>query len=208
MMNHIWRNAFRRISGAGALNGIPSFFISGFDLAGLVRSESVPLWEENLMLKAKSALPEKTRIQVARLLQARLADALDLMIQAKQAHWNVKGAGIFALHELFDELSADWAEYVDLIAGRIIQLGSIAEGNIRLAAKKSNLPEYPLSVSSGKEHVVALSHALAVFGELTRNSFHQANELSDADTADILAGISRGADKYLWLVQAHAQADN
>jgi len=97
---------------------------------------------------------------------------------------------------------------VDLIAERIVQLGGIAEGTIRLAAKKSKLPEYPLDISGGNEHVAALSHALAVFGELARKSIDQANELKDVDTADILTEISRGADKYLWFVEAHAQADH
>ena len=160
------------------------------------------------MHETKNDLPEKTRLQVAALLQERLADATDLMIQAKQAHWNVKGPGFIGLHELFDKIAEDSEEYVDLIAERIVQLGGIAEGTIRLTAKKSQLPEYPLNISAGKEHVEALSHALAFFGELTRKTINQANELKDANTADILTEISRGADKYLWFVEAHAQADH
>jgi starvation-inducible DNA-binding protein len=160
------------------------------------------------MHETKNDLPEKVRLQVATVLQERLADATDLMIQAKQAHWNVKGPSFIALHELFDKISEDSEEYVDLIAERIVQLGGIAEGTVRLAAKKSKLPEYPLNISGGNEHVAALSHALAVFGELARKTIGQANELNDADTADILTEISRGADKYLWFVEAHAQADH
>lgn len=160
------------------------------------------------MHETKNDLPEKIRLQVATLLQERLADATDLMIQAKQAHWNVKGPGFIGLHELFDKIAEDSEEYVDLIAERIVQLGGTAEGTIRLTAKKSQLPEYPLNISAGNEHVEALSHALAFFGELTRKTINQANELEDADTADILTEISRGADKYLWFVEAHAQADH
>jgi len=50
------------------------------------------------MHETKNDLPEKVRLQVATLLQERLADATDLMIQAKQAHWNVKGPSFIALH--------------------------------------------------------------------------------------------------------------
>jgi starvation-inducible DNA-binding protein len=104
----------------------------------------------------------------------------------------------------------EWLRTSDfrLIAERIVQLGGIAEGTIQLAAKKSKLPEYPLNISGGNEHVAALSRALAVFGELTRKSIDHASELKDADTEDILTEISRGADKYLWFVEAHAQADH
>jgi starvation-inducible DNA-binding protein len=160
------------------------------------------------MYKTGNDLPEKTRIQVTALLQDRLADSIDLMIQAKQAHWNVKGPGFIALHELFDKLAEDSEEYVDLIAERIVQLGGIAEGTIRLAAKKSSLPEYPVTIASGKEHVAALSHAISAFGKLIRQTIDHANKLKDADTADIFTEISREADKYLWFVEAHAQASN
>jgi starvation-inducible DNA-binding protein len=160
------------------------------------------------MYKTKSDLPEKTRIKVAALLQDRLADSIDLMIQAKQAHWNVKGPGFIALHELFDKFSEDSEEYVDLIAERVVQLGGIAKGTIRVAARESSLPEYPLAIASGTEHVGALSRAIATFGKLIRQTIDQANELEDADTADICTEISRGADKYLWFVEAHAQAPN
>lgn len=160
------------------------------------------------MHETKNDLPEKIRLQVATLLQERLADATDLMIQAKQAHWNVKGPSFIALHELFDKISEDSEEYVDLIAERIVQLGGVAEGTIQLAAQRSKLPEYPLNISGGSEHVAALSGTLALFGELTRKAIDQANELKDADTADILTEISRGADKYLWFVEAHAQANH
>jgi hypothetical protein len=43
--------------------------------------------------------PEATRIKMATLLNARLADGIDLILQAKQAHWNVKGPEFIALHE-------------------------------------------------------------------------------------------------------------
>ena len=39
--------------------------------------------------------------QVIELLNARQADAIDLHMQTRQAHWNVKGPNFIALHELF-----------------------------------------------------------------------------------------------------------
>jgi len=33
-----------------------------------------------------------------------LADAVDLQMQLKQAHWNVKGPHFIGLHELFDQI--------------------------------------------------------------------------------------------------------
>ena len=160
------------------------------------------------MYPTKNNLPEKVRSQVAALLQGCLVDSIDLTLQSKQAHWNVKGPSFIALHELFDKVSEDAEGYVDLIAERIVQLGGIAVGTLGPVDKKSNLPVYPVTISSGKEHVAALSHALASYGESVRKSIDQANEMKDADTADILTQISRAADKYLWFVEAHGQSVN
>ena len=49
----------------------------------------------------KNSLPEATRLEVAGLLNQRLADCIDLQAQCKQAHWNVKGPTFIALHKLF-----------------------------------------------------------------------------------------------------------
>jgi starvation-inducible DNA-binding protein len=159
------------------------------------------------MYTTKNSFPEKSRQQIITILQQNLADATDLMIQAKQAHWNVKGPSFIALHELFDKVSEDTEDYVDLMAERIVQYGGVAEGTVRVAAKRSRLPEYPLTIAQGREHVQALSQALASFGENVRNAIDQADELGDKDTADIFTEISRGVDKYLWFVEAHNQAD-
>src|SRR2546422_2089473 len=120
------------------------------------------------MFKTKNDLPEERRKQVIEILANRLADCTDLEAQAKQAHWNVKGPSFIALHELFDKVYDNVQEYADLIAERIAQLGGVAEGTVRAVAKRSRLPEYPAAIASGKEHVDALSRALAFFGETVR----------------------------------------
>ena len=159
------------------------------------------------MHKTKNDLPEKIRTQVASLLQERLAEAVDLVTHAKQAHWNVKGPNFIALHELFDKVYDNAGEYVDLIAERIMQLGGTSEGTARVVAKRSQLPEYPLTIASGREHVEALSRSLAWFGEVIRQGIDKADEIGDKDTADIFTEISRSVDKDLWFVEAHAQSE-
>jgi starvation-inducible DNA-binding protein len=159
------------------------------------------------MHKTKNDLPEKVRVQMITLLQERLAEALDLGSQAKQAHWNVKGPSFIALHELFDEVYEHVDDHVDMLAERIIQFGGVAEGTIRVAAKRSQLPEYSLTLASGKEHVEALSRSLAYFGETIRKAINQADEIGDKGTADIFTEISRSLDKDLWFVEAHGQSE-
>ena len=153
----------------------------------------------------KNSLPLSTRRQVCLLLNQRLADCVDLQTQCKQAHWNVKGAQFIALHELFDKIHSAVDEYADLIAERIVQLGGIAEGTARIAAQRSTLLDYPLTIASGERHVAALSDALSEFGRTARIGIEEMNELEDAGSADVLTEISRGVDKWLWFVEAHQQ---
>ena len=154
----------------------------------------------------KNDLPEASRLEAVGLLNQRLADCIDLQTQCKQAHWNVKGPTFIALHKLFDEIHAAVLEYVDLLAERVVQLGGVAEGTVGIVAERSALVDYPLGLSTGGEHVAALSDALAMFGRTVRLGIEEMNELDDADSADFLTEISRGVDKWLWFVEAHQQA--
>jgi starvation-inducible DNA-binding protein len=157
------------------------------------------------MYPTKNDLSEATRLEVIRLLNQRLADSIDLQTQCKQAHWNVKGPTFIALHKLFDDINEDVEAYVDLIAERVVQLGGIAEGTVGVVAERSTLVDYPIGLSTGVEHVAALSDALAMFGRTVRVGIEEMNELDDAGSADILTEISRGVDKWLWFVEAHQQ---
>jgi len=157
------------------------------------------------LYSTKNDLPEATRVEAIGLLNQRLADAVDLKTQCKQAHWNVKGPAFIALHKLFDDINGAVEEYGDLLAERVVQLGGVAEGTVGVVANRSTLLDYPLALTTGAEHVAALSDALAAFGRTTRIGIEEMNELGDADSADVLTEISRGVDKWLWFVEAHQQ---
>lgn len=44
-------------------------------------------------------------------------------------------------------------------------------------------------------------------GKLVRADIDATAKQGDADSADLLAGLSRDLDKYLWFVEPHLQAD-
>jgi starvation-inducible DNA-binding protein len=140
------------------------------------------------------------------LMNQRLATAIDLQMQMKQAHWNVKGPSFIGLHELFDRAYAEAVEHVDLIAERIVQLGGIAQGTVRRSAAATELADYPASISDGLAHVEAVARALSTFGREARAMIAEAGDLDDAGTADLFTQISRRTDKMLWFVEAHSQA--
>jgi starvation-inducible DNA-binding protein len=158
------------------------------------------------MYETENDIPKPRRLELNALMNQRLASAVDLQTQLKQAHWNVKGPNFIGLHELFDEIDEAVESYVDMIAERVVQLGGVAEGTARVAAARSQLEEYPLSAADGMAHVEAVARALSTFGREMRETINEAGELDDAGTADLFTEISRGIDKWLWFVEAHSQA--
>jgi len=155
------------------------------------------------MYETKNDMSQKTRAILIELLNARLADSVDLMHQSKEAHWNVKGPSFIALHKLFDEIVDSAEEYMDLIAERVVQLGGTAEGTIQVAVQRSTLSPYPVALSAQRDHLEVLSSALVAYGRSARRAIDESDELGDKDTADIFTEISRGIDKHLWFVEAH-----
>jgi len=99
----------------------------------------------------KNDLEESVRSKVIALLGSTLADCIDLQTQTKQAHWNIKGPEFIALHKLFDEINDGVEEYVDTIAERAVQRGGTVEGTARVVAAKSSFPEYPLTITTGRD---------------------------------------------------------
>jgi starvation-inducible DNA-binding protein len=153
-------------------------------------------------------IPAEICAQVNRLLNQSLATAIDLKTQIKCAHWNVKGENFYQLHQLFDEIATEVEEFIDLIAERITTLGGQALGTARMAAQQSELPEYPLNVIDGTDHITALADRLAIYAKSLRQNIRKTDELEDMDTNDLFVEISRAIDKRLWFLEAHLQSSS
>ncbi len=150
-------------------------------------------------------LDPQVRTQVIAVLNQSLANTIDLKTQAKQAHWNVKGANFLQLHELFDQIASQLDGYADTIAERITALGGVALGTARTAVAVSAIAEFPADITDGKDCVVALADRMAVYAKMMRQNIDKTAELGDAGTADLFTGISREVDKALWFLEAHLQ---
>jgi starvation-inducible DNA-binding protein len=176
--------------------------------AGLRQNNLRSAWSQRVenMHKTRNDLAAKVRAKSIELLNARLAGAIDLYLQTKQAHWNVKGPSFIALHELFDKLGESLEGNIDDMAERIVALGGIAEGTLGAVSARTRLEPYPLDLSEGMAHVDALADAYAVLGKAVRKGIDDAGKAGDADTSDLLTGVSRELDKSLWLLEAHRQA--
>ncbi|MEZ5283472.1 MAG: DNA starvation/stationary phase protection protein Dps [Vicinamibacterales bacterium] len=159
-------------------------------------------------LKTRNDMSLAVRTRMAALLNDRLADAIDLQLQAKQAHWNVKGPQFISLHELFDQVADTAIASADLIAERLVALGGRAEGTLQSVAGRTTLTPYTLTLLDGSDHVKELAGAIAAAGRGTRAAIDQADEAGDQGTSDLFTQITRDLDKMLWFVEAHVQASH
>ncbi len=95
----------------------------------------------------RNDLPETARREMSSLLNAHLADGIDLALQAKQAHWNVKGPHFLPLHELFDKLYDEAAGVERSRGGARGAARRTAEGTLQM-----RLGEHPAQPLQGRAH--------------------------------------------------------
>ena len=136
-------------------------------------------------------------------LNARLADAIDLALLTKQAHWNIKGPNFIALHEMIDGFRSELDTHVDTMAERVVQLGGTALGTTQAVAAATTLAPYPTDIHRSTDHLVALIERYAKLGSSLRAGIDATGEVGDADTNDLLIAFSRAIDKQLWFLEAH-----
>jgi starvation-inducible DNA-binding protein len=148
-------------------------------------------------------VPENNRQALIALLNARLADSIDIRSQVKWAHWNLKGLHFIQLHELFDSVSSHLDDQSDTIAERAAALGGVANGTVRESASKSGLKEADLTASDGPAMLKFLVHNVGHHANALRTAVQEASDLGDAITADLFTQLTRELDKDLWFLEVH-----
>ncbi|MEN0088259.1 MAG: DNA starvation/stationary phase protection protein Dps [Pseudomonadota bacterium] len=150
-------------------------------------------------------LNDNTRNEVVELLNARMADAIDLTLAVKQAHWTLKGTGFVGVHELLDAVADNLRDGVDTMAERAVILGGIARGTAQITAENSTLEPYPTEIVDIQEHIDALVERFKDFGAKVREAAEAAEEAGDGDTEDLFVEVSRTTDKDAWFIGSNGR---
>lgn len=159
--------------------------------------------DKSLPRSTRIDIPTKARKELVALLNPILGSLLDLWSQVKQAHWNIHGATFIAIHEFLDKIADSLVDQVDEVAERIVQLGGVAEGTIRMGSKSTILKESETGVLPIPSALEGLADRFAKIGALIRKEIEHSDELGDPNTADILTGIGNDLDKNLWFIESH-----
>jgi starvation-inducible DNA-binding protein len=142
---------------------------------------------------------------VAQFLAPVVIDMEALVVNGKQAHWNVRGTDFIAIHELLDQLVEHAQTFADDSAERIVALGLPIDSRLATVAEKTTLPQLNDGFQDWKDtvtQVVALIDAALV---TVRAAVEGLDEV-DLNSQDIVIGIERGLVKDRWLLQSHLAA--
>jgi starvation-inducible DNA-binding protein len=158
------------------------------------------------MPATRNDVPDNAKKTSIGVLQACLTDSIDLYNATHQAHWNVKGPQFHALHVMFETFYTTLATDIDELAERLVQLGGTAHGTSQHVQANTRLPAYDTGIRQGPQHVQALIERYGMVAKALRQGIDATDEAGDADTADILTGVSKNIDKALWMLEATAES--
>ncbi|WP_131669790.1 DNA starvation/stationary phase protection protein Dps [Psychrobacter pygoscelis] len=150
-----------------------------------------------------SGLDDNTAKKMVDLLNANLANLIDLTLDGKQCHWNLQGSGFIGVHQLLDETTERLREVSDTIAERIVILGGEPNGLASRVAKDSVLDDYPTDITEVDQHVRELTSRYKTVAETLREAIETAGDVGDEDTADLFTEASRIIDKDAWFIGAN-----
>jgi starvation-inducible DNA-binding protein len=131
-----------------------------------------------------------------------LADSYALMSLTHLAHWNVEGAGFFALHTAFQTQYEELFTAVDEIAERIRSLGTYAIGGLGKFAQVARMPEFasPLTQEDYVKRLIAAHEKLLADAAVARDLAGGAN---DAESQDLMIGRITLHQKTVWMLKSY-----
>jgi starvation-inducible DNA-binding protein len=139
------------------------------------------------------------------LLNARLADGIDLALAVKQAHWNLKGPQFIGVHLMLDGFRDQLDDLNDKMAERVTALGGTAVGTTQAVAAATTLAPYPTDIYAVKDHLTNLLDRWGKVAGAIRKAIDETDDADDVGTSDLFTEASRALDKMMWFIEAHVQ---
>lgn len=138
-------------------------------------------------------------------LQRTLTELQQLQLEQKQAHWNVSGTLWLTLHELLQEHYKGTSKYADMVAERLLAIGSSSDGRAHTIVQGSAVPEIPGGFLDDAQVIVWFTNAYKIVGDEIRQAIRDTND-PDPTTSNLLQEVEQGIDKYQWQMRAFVQA--
>jgi len=148
-----------------------------------------------------------SRAKVVQLLNDIVAVLIDLRLQVKQAHWNVRGSNLIAIHEMFDTFAGQLDEITDELAERAVAFGGCAVGTLPGIGNVTSLPALDPQTTGSFDLIELLAERYAAVSTILGIGINHAQVVNDEVTADLLIKAAHSVDKNLWLLESHLEPE-
>lgn len=117
-------------------------------------------------------------------------------------HWFVKGPHFFTLHEKFEELYNEAAEYIDDLAERLLALEGSPIATLTEALETSSIKEAKGGESADEMVKIIVDDFQVLIDEL-KVGMDLAAEAGDETTGDMLLAVHQSLEKHNWMLRAY-----
>lgn len=156
------------------------------------------------VVEVSIAAPEKSKTEIADLLNTLLADEYVLYVKTQNYHWNIRNSMNFNdLHLFFGKQYEMLAGFVDEVAERVRALGGRAFGTLSEFMKNSQLKEQEALVPTDKEMINNLLEDHEAIIRSLRSVISKTAELQDAGTNNFLSGLIEKHEKMAWMLRSY-----
>lgn len=138
-------------------------------------------------------------------LQMTLTELQQLQLQLKQSHWNVSGTLFYPLHLLFQEHYNGASKLADMVAQRLLAIGSSSDGRATTIVQTSAIPEMPGGFLDDAQLIVWWTNTYKIVGDELRQAIRDTSE-PDPTTSNLLQSVEQQIDEYQWFFRAMVQA--
>jgi starvation-inducible DNA-binding protein len=138
-------------------------------------------------------------------LNGTIASATVFYQKLRAFHWMVKGPQFFELHGKFEEIYDRWADVIDELAERVVQLGGTPPLTLTAVLKGTKLQE-ELATPDARGMVSKTIADLRTQQDAFRQLIATAEEHNDRTTANLLDGVVDETDKTIWMLSAFSVA--
>jgi starvation-inducible DNA-binding protein len=153
--------------------------------------------------RTRHPLSESNRVEIVRALQPIQTASIELFLQLKSAHWNVRGPSFNAVHEVLESASQCVLNFVDDVAERMAILGGEPISSARKLAGVPQLAEIPSGIRQQEEVIKVTCDRIAFFSNLVRDCIDTIDRNDDPVSVDCCVRALGDVEKHLWKMESH-----
>ncbi|GAA5029776.1 Dps family protein [Microbacterium fluvii] len=125
-----------------------------------------------------------------------------LVVNGKQAHWNVRGTNFLSIHELLDSVVDHAQAASDEAAERIVALGLPVDARLSTIASKAPASTIAAGFSQWDKTVAAIVADIDAILADVQAAIDGLDEV-DLTSQDVVIGIKATLEKDRWFLSAH-----